>query len=92
MINRETVPNFLQAKSYSMFFTFYKRITCTTFSAVLLLLLEYRKMIKFIKTCIIRRVWNCWRPVLRDSLAVVLNDDLPRDGLDAEADFPAGLL
>ena len=64
MINRKAVSNFLQAKNYSTFLTFYKRIDCSVFSAPLLPLLEYGILIKFIKTCIIRRVWNCWRPTL----------------------------
>ena len=91
MINHKAVSNFLQAQSYSTLLTFHKRIACSAFSAALLLLLEYRKMIKFIKTCIIRRAWNCWHPALfwGGSLTVVFNNDLPHDGLDAEVNFPA---
>ena len=89
-INRKTVSNFLQARSYSTLLTFYKRITCLAFSTALLFLLEYRKTIKFIKACIIRRFWNCWRPtLLGGSVTMMLSDGLPRDGLDAEANFPA---
>ena len=90
MINRKTVSNFLLTKSHSIFLTFYKRIACSAFSAALLLLLEYRKMMKLIKMCIIRKAWKCRHPVLFEGLlTVMLNDGLPRDNLDFEANFPA---
>ena len=88
MINLKTVSNVLQGYSYSTFLTFYKRIACSAFAVVLLLLWEYRKVIKFIEKCIIRSVPVGLLRFLRSSLTVGLNG-LPHDGLAAEANFPA---